>query len=109
MVAAADSAVGRFASRIAGLVAGARPIPTTILRSASLPKPRRRGAAAPAPQVETVAKASADAALHDVSEIDVARTPVDITMRSQAEPVEEAVAREARKGYDLLVIGVEPL
>src|SRR5439155_1070709 len=34
--------------------------------------------------------------------------PVDITTRPQSDVVEEAVAREARKGYDLLFIGVEP-
>ena len=35
-------------------------------------------------------------------------TPVDITTRQQAELTEQAITEEARKGYDLLLIGVEP-
>jgi len=34
--------------------------------------------------------------------------PVDITTRPQAELTEQAITEEARKGYDLLLIGVEP-
>jgi nucleotide-binding universal stress UspA family protein len=35
--------------------------------------------------------------------------PVDITTRPQSDVAEGAIAREARKGYDLLFIGIEPV
>jgi Kef-type K+ transport system membrane component KefB/nucleotide-binding universal stress UspA family protein len=109
LVAVDENANGRFASRLAGLVAGSRRIPMTILRVAPDVPPRRTRAAAPPPaQVEAVAKATAETAKPDNPEPDVAPKPVDITMRSEERPFEEAVADEAKKGYDLLVVGVEP-
>src|SRR5205823_6360312 len=103
LVAVDESANGRFASRIIGLLAGSRRIPTTMLRVEAKPRSRQRE------KVEAVAKASAEAAEPDRRAPETAPPPVDITTRPQEAPVEEAVAREARKGYDLLVIGVEPV
>ena len=34
---------------------------------------------------------------------------MDVTARTEDRPAEEAVTREARKGYDLLVVGAEPV
>jgi len=109
LVAADESAGGRFASRLAGLLAGSRRLPTTILRSGPETAARQTQSASPRGRVETVARASARTAQRDTAEIDVAPPPVDITTRSRRQPVEEAVAQEAKKGYDLLVIGVEKL
>lgn len=110
LVAADESASGRFASRIAGLLAGSRRIPTTILHAGSQLDARRHKSSERSAPVEEVAKASARGAQPDPGEVDLAPPPAEvITSRPQALPVEEAVAQEARKGYDLLVIGVEPL
>jgi Kef-type K+ transport system membrane component KefB/nucleotide-binding universal stress UspA family protein len=102
LVAVDDSPSGRFASRLVGLLAGSRRIPTTILPS----QPRLRSR--PTKKSEALAKATAATAEPDNPEAE-APPPVDITTRPQSHPVEEAVAQEARKGYDLLVIGVEPV
>ena len=69
---------------------------------------RARSPAQPA-RVEAVAKATADTAQPDPTEADVAPAPVDIMTRPQSTDAEGAVAKEAKKGYDLLVIGVEPV
>ncbi|TMK34975.1 MAG: potassium transporter [Alphaproteobacteria bacterium] len=98
-----DSPSGHFASRLAGLLAGSRRIPTTILEAAPRARTRQRRNA------EAVAKATASTAAPDTAEADAPAGPVDITTRPQSDVVEEAVAREARKGYDLLFIGVEPV
>jgi K+:H+ antiporter len=97
-----DSPSGHFASRLTGLLAGSRRIPTTILEAPPRARARQRRKA------EAVAKATASTAEPDTVEAD-APGPVDITTRPQSDVVEEAVAREARKGYDLLFIGVEPV
>jgi Kef-type K+ transport system membrane component KefB/nucleotide-binding universal stress UspA family protein len=107
LVAADDSPGGRFASRIAGLIAGSRRIPTTILQDA--PAPRRPKSAERPARAETVAKASAEAAEPDTGELDLAPEPVAITSRPQALPLDKAVREEAKKGYDLLVVGIEPV
>jgi Kef-type K+ transport system membrane component KefB/nucleotide-binding universal stress UspA family protein len=101
LVAVDDSPSGRLASRLVGLLAGSRRIPTTILPG----QPRQR--ARPTKKSEALAKATAATAEPDNPEAEAA-APVDITTKPQSHPVEEAVAQEARKGYDLLVIGVEP-
>src|SRR5436305_262170 len=98
-----DSPSGHFASRLAGLLAGSRRIPTTILEAPPRARTRQRRKA------EAVAKATASTAEPDMAEADAPAGPVDITTRPQSDVVEEAVAREARKGYDLLFIGVEPV
>src|SRR3954453_22092323 len=85
-----DSPSGHFASRLAGLLAGSRRIPTTILEAAPRTRPRRNA--------EAVAKATASTAAPDTAEADAPAGPVDITTRPQSDVVEEAVAREARKG-----------
>jgi nucleotide-binding universal stress UspA family protein len=105
LVAADERANGRFASRLAGLIAGSRRIPTTILRtSPDNPAGQRRSR-----RVEAVAKATAAAAAQpDRPEPDAAPAAV-ITTRPRATPVEGAVAAEARKGYDFLVIGLDPV
>ena len=103
LVAVDDSPSGQFASRLVGLLAGARRIPTTILETGPKNGSRQRKKA------EAVAKASAKDAETDTADADAAPAPVDITTRSRSDVVEEAVAREARKGYDLLFIGVEPV
>ena len=103
-----ESGKGKFASRLAGLLAGSRGMPVTVLQLGhSEPDMAIR------PELESAelaVKAAAETiapALADPEE--VAPTAVDVTTRVQEAPTEEAVASEARKGYDLLVIGLEPI
>jgi len=112
LVVADDSASGRFASRLAGLLAGSRRIPMTILRTdaeggdGSL---RSARAAAEAEPVEALAKEMAGAAEPDTADPGTTLPPIDITTRPPDKPIEEAVAAEARKGYDFMVVGIEPI
>jgi len=104
LVAVDDSPTGHFASRLVGLLAGSRRIPTTILETGPKIRSRQRKKA------EALAKATAESAEADTADTDATPAPVDITTRPQrGDGAEEAVAREARKGYDLLFIGVEPV
>ena len=90
LVAADNSANGRLAVRLAGLMAGSRGITTTILHLGS-------------GNVE----ASVRAGIASVGSSDHAdkRRKVHLTLRTDTLPVESAVTREAKKGYDLLIIG----
>jgi nucleotide-binding universal stress UspA family protein len=102
LVAVDDSPSGRFASRIVGLLAGSRRIPTTMLQMEARSRSRQE-------RIEVLAKATAEGAETDRPESEVVPAPVDITARPQDAKAEEAVAREAGKGYDFLFIGVEPV
>jgi nucleotide-binding universal stress UspA family protein len=55
--------------------------------------------------VEETASAAEIESVHGKA---AAATPVDITTRPQLELTGQAIAEEAKKGYDLLLIGLEP-
>src|SRR4029077_8830291 len=56
----------------------------------------------------TIVEDAASAAEIESAHAGAVATSVNITTRQQAELTEQAIAEEARKGYDLLLIGVEP-
>jgi nucleotide-binding universal stress UspA family protein len=58
--------------------------------------------------VDSIIKDMAEAA--EIESVHAGRTapPVDITTLLRREPTEEAIADEAKKGYDMLLVGVEP-
>ncbi|GGH10424.1 Na+/H+ antiporter [Alsobacter metallidurans] len=112
LVGADESASGRLASRVAGLLAGARGLPVTILRlgegRASGPVPSEAALANDVGAEAVVRKAAAVAS--DDPDRDPVLLDVDVTMRD-ADTVGQAgeiVAAEAAKGYDLLIAGLEP-
>jgi Kef-type K+ transport system membrane component KefB len=106
LVAVDESPSGRFALRLAGLLSGSRRIPSTVLQLG----PNGSGGIHQDQQaeLESIVQETAGAAQIESAKADVARTGVDVTTRVQQEPPERAIAVEARKGYGLLVIGVEP-
>jgi Kef-type K+ transport system membrane component KefB/nucleotide-binding universal stress UspA family protein len=89
LVSVDDSASGRLASHLVGLLAGARHIPTTVLDFAASTREEK------AASERATAEIKADG--------------VDITTRSdKTDTLEQAILSEASKGYGLLVIGREP-
>jgi Kef-type K+ transport system membrane component KefB/nucleotide-binding universal stress UspA family protein len=101
LVAVDDSMNGTFAARLAGLIAGTRGMPVTVLQE-DIEIPARR--AASVLKGAAAAGRSADRATAE------ARPPaVDVTLRSQQALPAEAVALEADRGYDLLMIGRDPV
>ena len=120
LLAVDESPSGRLASRLAGLLAGVRRIPTTVLNfdpaetakmadpadpahPAHSAKSDAAAAAAAAERTEDVIKAGAD----EVATVD--KQDVDITTRvRKSNTAVQAIAAEATKGYGLLIIGREP-
>jgi Kef-type K+ transport system membrane component KefB/nucleotide-binding universal stress UspA family protein len=108
LVAVDGSATGAFASRLVGLLAGTRRLPTTILHVGSSRDGRRERSFAQAAKIESVVKAATEGASADGSASKAVPNRADVTIRLRNAPMEETIAWEARKGYDLLVIGTEP-
>jgi Kef-type K+ transport system membrane component KefB/nucleotide-binding universal stress UspA family protein len=112
LLAVDSSYSGQLASRLVGLLAGVRQIPTTALHfdyatAATLP-----GAEEQAERTATVltrAALSAGEASDPPGEPDPPKHDIDITTRVE-EPgaSERAISEEAKKGYGLLFIGREP-
>ena len=110
LIAADDSAHGKFAARVAGLMAGLRGLPTTILdlrphtdgSGPAMPNKKNDGSK------ERTVKAAAAVATRAGAGDDEVRD-VDVTSRTPGHSPEQAVASEARKGYDLMLIGVDEI
>jgi Kef-type K+ transport system membrane component KefB/nucleotide-binding universal stress UspA family protein len=103
LLAVDESANARFAAHIAGLIAGPRGLPITVLHigsRASRQKDKREDDASHEAVVKHAAKAAAG-----IDE-DPARD-VDVTTRAREKKAGEAVLDEARKGFDLLLVGMD--
>ncbi|MGA7489566.1 MAG: cation:proton antiporter [Xanthobacteraceae bacterium] len=113
LLAVDESPNGKFAARLAGLIAGLRGMPTTVLPLSAAGKGKPgKGKKSGRPQadaeeraVETV-KAAAESSERE-QEAEDEPAPVDVTLRKLDAPNEQAVAQEAKKGYDLLLVGIK--
>jgi Kef-type K+ transport system membrane component KefB/nucleotide-binding universal stress UspA family protein len=112
LLAVDESPNGKLAARLAGLIAGTRALPTTVLSLAA------DGKSSDAREMKTEREG---AALNEARRSDVARAAArtkkdphdeqmplsNITVRTLEKPNEEAVATEAKKGYGLLIVGIK--
>jgi hypothetical protein len=108
LVAVDESASGKFASRLAGLLSGSQRIPSTVLQFPSGADTAEQLTRLNGSRAGTIVEDAASAAEIESAHAGAVATSVNITTRQQAELTEQAIAEEARKGYDLLLIGVEP-
>ena len=108
LVLASDHPNGRLASRLAGLLAGSRGQPATVLHVQSRAAPPSRGPPADKPEMASDLRRGIDHARQARPE-EAAETPnVAVKTRHKATPLEGALSAEAPKGYDFLVIGLDP-
>jgi K+:H+ antiporter len=91
LVAADDSANGKLAARLAGLVAQSRQTTTTVLHLGHGSAEAALRAARDSPQVR-----------HHEDR----KGPAHVMLRSDAFAADSAVAKEIRKGYGLLMLGI---
>jgi Kef-type K+ transport system membrane component KefB/nucleotide-binding universal stress UspA family protein len=111
LLAADDSANGKFASRLAGVIAGSGGKPTTIV---DMSKGRDGKAAAKTNGKESKEKESKETVETAAEGIDTLEPHpdeekpgnVDVTARSDKPKGPRAIAEEARKGYDFMVVGI---
>ena len=99
---------GQFTSHIAGLVAGSRGMPITVLPMDGVNrKPSENNEGGSDDVLDEIIKAAASGATRSTSD---EPTSVEVTIRPALGPThEEAITIEAKKGYDLLFIGLEKM
>jgi Kef-type K+ transport system membrane component KefB/nucleotide-binding universal stress UspA family protein len=116
LLAADDSANGKLAANIAGVIAGSGNKPITVLDVA---RNRNNGRGKKSSKADVTEKAKAEESAQDVraaagnvttleSHPDEEKPgKADVVTRTKNVDAPEAVADEAKKGYDLLVVGIE--
>ena len=104
LLAADDSAVGRFSAYLAGLIGGGRGMPTTFLHLTNKETGGSKGTQRHLETIRKGAKASATAVREGED------TPVEkvhLSARTEVGATGKTIAEEARKGYDMLVVGLD--
>ncbi len=104
LLVADDSAIGRFTAHLAGLLGGARGMPTTVLPLTDARSDPKSAAAGHLEALKHGASISAGVAREKE------KRPVDkmqLTARTDWEASADAIAEEARKGYDLMLVGID--
>jgi Kef-type K+ transport system membrane component KefB/nucleotide-binding universal stress UspA family protein len=106
LIAVDESPNGKFASRLAGLIAASKGMPATVIAAppADGSSAKQSGNISGEHAIQAAAK---EARVMDAEQEGVAPAKVSVITRTADAPAEETVASEARKGYDLLVIGIE--
>lgn len=111
LLALDESPNGKFCAQLAGLIAGTRGLPTTVLPvsasgggSADADNGQDKREAAGERAVEMVKAAAETTERRQGGEDQPA--PVDVIARKLAAPGAAAVAKEVKKGYDLLLVGI---
>jgi Kef-type K+ transport system membrane component KefB/nucleotide-binding universal stress UspA family protein len=100
LIAADESPNGKFASRLAGFIAGKRGMPVTVLQL----KTQSRSAKSEGIELEQAAAEAAAAGRQTASEGKEQPKKAEISARVEPKSA-DAVAKEAEKGYDILFIG----
>ncbi|MGY8665295.1 cation:proton antiporter [Bradyrhizobium sp. UFLA05-109] len=105
LLALDESVNATFAAHIAGLIAGTRGLPITVLHiGRRAEEQRKEKGASEGESHEAVVKKAAEAVAGDGGG---EGGHVDVITRTRRAELGEAIADEARKGFDLLVVGVD--
>jgi nucleotide-binding universal stress UspA family protein len=105
LLAIAENPNGRFAARLAGMVAGSKGMPTTVIRlTADGKNGQKSSSASEEKNADTTEKAAAET---QPKPAQAATKPVEVTTKVPERSPADAVAEEAGKGYDFMVVGVE--
>jgi Kef-type K+ transport system membrane component KefB/nucleotide-binding universal stress UspA family protein len=112
LLAVDDSANGKFASRIAGLIAGSSGMPTTVMHIDTTKKTGKAAAEEAKEKAveagETVKEFAGQAAPAEKPQTAEEKPEGKLDISTMVEkPKPEAIAEEAKKGYDLMIIGLD--
>jgi K+:H+ antiporter len=107
LLAVDGGANGAFASRLAGVIAGSGDKPTTIIELGPDKWPERAARGENEESQKQMLTAAAHAVALATPAEEEARGSGDVATRTKKARTAEAVADEAQKGYDLLIVGIE--
>ncbi|UDL91404.1 cation:proton antiporter [Mesorhizobium sp. PAMC28654] len=102
-----DSRIGKFTAYLAGLVGGGSGMPTTLLRLRDGHLARPEDARVPDGTLKEIKKGAEKSARAVKQTEDTLVEKVHLTARTESQATRETIAQEARKGYGMLLIGLE--
>jgi Kef-type K+ transport system membrane component KefB/nucleotide-binding universal stress UspA family protein len=105
LLAADDSANGKFASHLAGLIAGSGAKSITVL-DMRMQIPSQSSGEGDKRREKAIKSAAGTVMTLETHPDESRQGSADVTTRRKEISTHDAIAREARKGYDLLVIGI---
>lgn len=103
LLAVDESVNATFASHVIGLLAGMRSLPITVLHIGQRAKDQEKGRDEHESHEAVVRKAAEAVSANSDGEAG----SVDVVTRSRRAELGDTIADEARKGFDLLVVGVD--
>lgn len=103
LLAVDESVNATFAAHLAGLIAGMRGLPITVLHVGKRAKEQEKGRDEEESHEAVVKKAAETVSAHGAGDAG----HVDVATRTRRAELGEAIADEARKGFDLLVVGID--
>ena len=103
LLAVDESVNASFAAHIAGLIAGKRNLPLTVLHIGQRAKQQEKGRDEEESHEAVVKKAAEAVSARGDGEAG----NVDVVSRARQAGLGETIADEARKGFDLLVVGID--
>ncbi len=110
LLAVDESENAKFATRIAGLIAGGSAMPTTVMHIKNEKKTGKAAADATKEKAEKVGKTVQQFA-EQVERVqkpeEKTDTKIDVTTIIEKAPKPETIAEEAEKGYSLMIVGME--
>ena len=113
LLAVDESANGKFATRITGILARHGGMPTTVMQIKTDKKTGKAAAAAQKERAKETSQTIKDIAEQpdatDAPKEEKAETKLDVTTIVENKPKAEAVAAEAEKGYGLMIVGLEKM
>lgn len=101
LLAVDESVSATFASHVMGLIAGTRGLPITVLHIGNHAREQEKGRDQDESHEAVVKKAAETVSANGDA------GSVDVVTRARRAELGEAIADEARKGFDLLVVGVD--
>lgn len=101
LLAVDESVSATFASHVMGLIAGTRGLPITVLHIGNRAREQEKGRDEEESHEAVVKKAAETVSANGDA------GSVDVVTRARRAELGEAIADEARKGFDLLVVGVD--
>lgn len=101
LLAVDESVSATFASHVMGLIAGTRGLPITVLHIGNHAREQEKGRDQEESHEAVVKKAAETVSANGDA------GSVDVVTRARRAELGEAIADEARKGFDLLVVGVD--
>jgi Kef-type K+ transport system membrane component KefB/nucleotide-binding universal stress UspA family protein len=106
LLAVDGGANSALASRLGGAIAGSGDKPTTVIELGPEKWPRRPARGDREQSKKRVQAAAAKAVTLEAHPEEQTRGSVDVTTRTRKVASPEAIADEAQKGYDLLIVGI---